>query len=182
MHLGKSRKTIIQRTSHTGGQTATLVTRGITGRARQVLHVVGYHLWLHMTPTPTATNQAWEMFAALQVDERDHGRQPVDYFDTTTNPKLGVTSRIHGIFGKQEALEDSAGTFRMLNGYIVTTGWVTCDLVVPGIHLFTSVSGTLAESYEAGVTFEYEWLTAGLPDLAAVNLHWGQDPNDFDRG
>lgn len=181
MHLGKSRRTIIQRTSHTGGSTTTLVTRGIEGRARQVLHVVGYHFWIQLSPAATANNQIWEMFAALQVDERDHGRQPVDYFDTASSPRLGGTSRIHALFAKQESIE-TVESLALLNGYTVTTGWVACDLVLPGLHLFTSVSGTLAESYEAGVTFEYEWVTADLGDLAAVNLHWGRDPNDFDRG
>ena len=180
MDLGLSRKLILVRTSHTGGGTVTRVQRGIKGRARQVLHIVGYHFWMQTSPTPTADNQSWEMFGALQVDERDHGRQPVDFFDSSAAPQPSRSARIDQLFIRQENIEDTAVGNR-LNGRIESTGWVVCNLVVPGFHLFTSVSGTLAETYEAGVTLEYDWITVGLDDLAAVNLHWGQDPNDFDR-
>jgi len=63
------------------------------------------------------------------------------------------------------------------------SGWVTCDLVLPEVALTASITNDMGASHTFrffGV-IEYDWITASPAQIAATNLAWGRDPQDFDR-
>lgn len=178
--LGNSRVTRFMILTNTGGSVGSGVTRLVSGRVRQGIHLVGYHLWGVQAIRPTADNQDFQAISILQVDETDHAVQPLSWFPEAFVPVPERSTIIDAIFQDKENVEDSAVGNRLIPETL-DMGWANCDLVLPGLFLFGSIRGTVSAAYRTGVTIEYEMIDLSANDIAAINFHWSQDPQDFDR-
>ena len=170
------------------GTAATVVTdvkRIVSGRARQLIHLKRYHLWAQTGYVPTQANQSFTTAVILQVHGRDWGVAPQDIFRPAI---ITVGANVPSYQGMVDWLyrnETFIGTLADGTGFpgqYVTDLVVECDIVVPALHLYGTTRGTVVANLTTGIAVEYEWISASPDEIAAVNLVWGQDPQDFDRG
>ena len=152
----------------------------ITSRARQILHLTGYRLFVADIPDLDALNDSFSFHVLLQTQER---RWNVAVGDAWLSDIVALGgSRVIDMVQSDIVVRATAAANNL---YVLTgnkeTAWVECDLLVPQLALYAQLTASPAVSGSYGCIIEYEWISASPASIAAVFLNWGVDPVDFDR-
>lgn len=162
--------------SNVDGNLDTMVI--MTGRARQLIHLLGYELIDNSVPALSLGGDGQLVQELLLTAEPDLAGQ-------ITAPPLGVFT------GKSSTLDYRANVLthdQLTSGQAMVKasqshGWVPCDFLVPSLFLVKGRDNTSwgYARVEWGIVLNFNWVDADLSTIAAVNLRFGRDPVDSDE-
>lgn len=156
----------------------------LVGRARQVIALKGYSLFANVYNTTPAAGNGNQILVSLNASARDADN---DFDSINELAAVGSTAWDVGhspsqlvdlIYWESEIGAQTAGT----DGWTFQQPWIACDLLLPELGVFMGQLNADAVRISWGVTIEYQWKTVDVGEIAEVNLAWGRDPNDFERG
>ncbi|KKL82632.1 hypothetical protein LCGC14_1982850 [marine sediment metagenome] len=154
----------------------------LTARAREVPRLLGYRMWFNIRDQhPTTGDQTRGVLVLQPVHER-LGVVIDDFFPGEGVGAAGPTTDPHRqlidvLSGDEEVALLTSGSLdpRMYRD----TGWVPTDLLLPELGVAHRFEFTDDVQISYGVTFEWVWEPLSISEMAAVNLVWGRDANDF---
>lgn len=154
----------------------------LTGSARRLIRLHGYSLRLNMYNTTPVAGNAWEVILALTTQRRAHtftSLTQLTGLGTQTDWEMGHQRQtlLDYVYMQNELNVD------LNNGSIssIIQPWVPCDLLVPSLATYMGQDIADVALVTWGVVIEYTWEEATPGEIAATNLHWGMDANDFDQ-
>lgn len=147
----------------------------LSGRARQVIRLHGYRIGVSAGWASPVTSDTLDYLVALQAIDRNWGLNPDQFMGGTQQAQIAKQTLIDLYWSSNITLTGSLGIT------VFNSEWVPCNLLLPEIAVYKAVDGSDASGYTSWVVLEYEWVDASPGEIAAVNLVWGRDPNDFDR-
>ncbi len=162
--------------SNVDGNLNTMVV--MTGRARQMIHLIGYELIDNGVPALSLSGDARIVSELLLTVEPD---MPA----TLTAPPLGqLTGRASTLDYRALVLvHDQLTSGQAMVKGSQSHGWVPCDFLVPALFLIRGRSSTNwgYTRVEWGIVLNFNWVDVDLATLAAVNLRYGRDSVDSDE-
>lgn len=145
----------------------------LSGRARQLIHLWGYKVELSYTSGLTADGDVATALWVLLTLTRDLNLVP------TNAGALGQAFVVDaGLWFKRLDLATSGAS---VDESSKLWPWTPCDLLLPHLAVNSHVTVTPGETSTTLVAVEYSWEDASPAEIAAANLVWGRDPQDFDR-
>lgn len=168
--------------SASDGTTAFFHRPLLAGRARQLVLLHGYEMTYLAGNNIVDTNDREYTVQLLTVS-------PENPYTDEGDP--GLTAVVQGV--SDETLRRASVVAWYQTGYRqdgadggsqvlgLQSGWHPTALYLPGVQWhIRGAADSVALSCRVSVEIEYEWVDATLEEIAAVNLIWGRDPDDFD--
>ncbi len=153
----------------------------IPGRARQLVHLTGYRLGVIFDDQAPGTTEEFTASVALQVSPSQISATGGMGWIDPTGVRTSLQSRL-----LIDLMQYSHKARVTTSGETVTprtphTGWVTCDLFVPAVHLRFAGFGTGSNDMVGWAIVEFEFVNASMAEIAATMFVYGLDPQDFEE-
>jgi len=171
------------------GASESQTIRMLTTRAMQVPHIWGYRFGaaISQNQTYSVSSQGWDLGFLLRADGEDLPGG-VDY-RTLIDARLGGAGNVVDrslidfvIHEMSISIGAAFANVRNFNWY--SSDWIPCDLILPEIYASTIVTNrdTAQTNFRAFVILDYTWEDVDPGELAAINLLWNRDAQDYDQG
>lgn len=170
----------------TGTDTARTTVRGLSGRVRQAVRLHAYKIQLGVDGSGIIDRaDSVYVVGILQAIERDWGIEASNWVFTGlgNHPNQSIVD-VQWRLLQAENASPTPNQLALYEGFNDPGGWVYTDILVPELHLHLAAETVAVGSASVGgrLLVEYEWVDVSLDEIAAINLAWGRDPVDFDRG